>query len=182
MRGTRGHCGGRVHCLRSGCRHECTLSWHAGGHGGAGGSYIGEDRLWEGDMPLLREASRQSKNHSERENNQVNLSKTRLFVDLTQRFPITAFPCTRSLQAGVIFAKGYRATRLWDIEEEGMFPTLERSSQSSTMKKTFPRVFGPVDPHFTRCRGVVLRNKQDEEVRQESNSIFFFSAPGVSLT
>lgn len=58
--------------------------------------------------------------------------------------------------------------RLWGIEEEGHFPTLERSLQGSSMKKTFPRAFGPADPHFTDCRGVVLSNGQDgEQVRAE---------------
>lgn len=53
--------------------------------------------------------------------------------------------------------------RLWGIEEEGHFPTLERSLQGSSMKKTFPRAFGPADPHFTDCRGVVVSNAQNGE-------------------
>eukprot|EP00752_Nemacystus_decipiens_P017496 g15685.t1 len=67
-------------------------------------------------------------------------------------------------RAGVAFAKGYRVNRLWGIEEEGTFPTLERSLQGSSMKKTFPRTFGPADPHFTDARGVVLSNTQGEKV------------------
>ncbi|CAM9798983.1 unnamed protein product [Ectocarpus fasciculatus] len=66
-------------------------------------------------------------------------------------------------RVGVAFAKGYRVNRLWGIEEEGCFPTLERSLQGSCMKKTFPRTFGPADPHFTDCRGVVLSNTQTGE-------------------
>lgn len=63
----------------------------------------------------------------------------------------------------MFFAKGYRVTRLWNVEEEGTFPTLERSSQGSALKKTLPRIFGPADPNFTECRGVVLANKQTGE-------------------
>ncbi|CAM9894246.1 unnamed protein product [Scytosiphon promiscuus] len=66
-------------------------------------------------------------------------------------------------RVGVAFAKGYRVERLWGIEEEGNFPTLERSLQGSSMKKTFPRTFGPADPHFTDCRGVVLSHRQNGE-------------------
>ncbi|CAM9262728.1 unnamed protein product, partial [Hapterophycus canaliculatus] len=66
-------------------------------------------------------------------------------------------------RVGIAFAKGYRMKRLWGIEEEGHFPTLERSLQGSSMKKTFPRTFGPADPHFTDCRGVVLFNRHNGE-------------------
>ncbi|CAM9140061.1 unnamed protein product [Laminaria digitata] len=66
-------------------------------------------------------------------------------------------------RAGVNFAKGYRATRLWCVEEEGSFPTLERSAQGSVLKKTLPRRFGPADPNFTECRGVVFANTQTGE-------------------
>lgn len=75
-------------------------------------------------------------------------------------------------KVGVAFAKGYRVNRLWGIEEEGSFPTLERSLQGSSMKKTFPRTFGPADPHFTDSRGVVLSNTQGEKVRAQYNNIF----------
>lgn len=75
------------------------------------------------------------------------------------------------IQAGVFFAKGYRVTRLWRIDEEGSFPTLDRSSQGSNLKKTLPRIFGPANPHFTECRGVVFsHNQTGEEVREESIS------------
>lgn len=68
------------------------------------------------------------------------------------------------------FAKGYRVTRLWCVEEEGSFPTLERSPQGSVLKKTLPRKFGPADPNFTECRGVVLSNTHTgEEVRAYSS-------------
>lgn len=72
-------------------------------------------------------------------------------------------------KVGVAFAKGYRIIRLWGIEEEGCFPTLERSLQGPSMKKTLPRTFGPADPHFTDCRGVVLSHVQTgEKVRSQS--------------
>lgn len=63
------------------------------------------------------------------------------------------------MKVGVVFAKGYRVVRLWGVAEDGSFPTLERSAQGSNLKKTHPRTFGPADPHFTECRGVVLVNK-----------------------
>lgn len=75
----------------------------------------------------------------------------------------------RHWKAGVAFAKGYRVDRLWGIDEEGSFPTLERSLQGSSLKKTFPRTFGPADPHFTDARGVVLSNTQGEKVRAQHN-------------
>ena len=90
-------------------------------------------------------------------------------LDLTTdvSFPFAASVAhPRQSKAGVNFAKGYRATRLWCVEEEGRFPTLERSPQGSVLKKTLPRKFGPTDPNFTECRGVVLSNMHTgEEVR-----------------
>lgn len=73
----------------------------------------------------------------------------------------------------MIFAKGYRVVRLWGVEEVGSFPTLERSSQGSVLKKTLPRTFGPANPHFTTSRGVVLSHIQTgEEVRCDSFTQF----------
>lgn len=80
-----------------------------------------------------------------------------------------------ALQAGILFGKGYRATRLWGVEEEGAFATLERCSQGPILKRTPPRTFGAVDPHFRECRGVVLSDREGEEVKRESDSRLDFS-------
>ncbi|CAM9240958.1 unnamed protein product [Choristocarpus tenellus] len=66
-------------------------------------------------------------------------------------------------RAGVKFAKSYCVTRLWALDEEGKFPTLERVPQAPLLKKTLPRSFGPADPNLTSCRGVVLSGAQSEE-------------------
>lgn len=81
------------------------------------------------------------------------------------------------LKAGVVFAKGYRIVRLWGVDEEGSFPTLERSPQMSSLKRTLPRTFGLADRHFTECRGVVLSSKQTgEQVRELGRPYWFFGA------
>lgn len=60
------------------------------------------------------------------------------------------------------------------MEEEGSFPTLERTSQGSVLKKTSPRNFGPADPHFTDSRGVVLFDKKTKEEVKTQNIISLF--------
>lgn len=86
------------------------------------------------------------------------------------RFNCTLFLASPLLKAGVVFAKGYRVVRLWGVDEEGSFPTLERSPQMSTLKRTLPRTFGLADPHFTECRGVVLSSKHTgEQVRERGH-------------
>ncbi|CAM9847949.1 unnamed protein product, partial [Laminaria digitata] len=52
--------------------------------------------------------------------------------------------------AGVAIEKDVTAERLWGLEEQGKFETLEGSRVN----------FGPAPRGFTECRGVVLRSKR----------------------
>ncbi|CAM9482367.1 unnamed protein product, partial [Discosporangium mesarthrocarpum] len=70
----------------------------------------------------------------------------------------------KQLSRAMKLAKGYRVSRLWDLEEVGDFPTLEQTPNGPSLKKTLPRTFGPADPCFTTCRGLVLSSTQSGEV------------------
>lgn len=180
-----------------GCRCN-TLPRHAAGHGHAWRRRDGKFWVRQGCLPLLREATCQGESEPRRwEVSRLPPLPARVLLELIFGWHRYSPPCvslcptpplsislpphmgTRT-KVGVAFAKGYRVVRLWGVEEEGSFPTLERSLQGSSMKKTLPRTFGPADPHFTDCRGVVLSNEQTgEKVRVKFPERLFSSATGV---